>query len=161
MITPPTFSTFLWFDRDAEQAAEFYTTLFPNARITNVSRWGEGGPAPKGSVMTIAFELDGQRFTAINGGTHYKLTPAVSVVVSCETQAEIDRYWDALIAGGGAPSRCGWLQDRFGLSWQVIPAELGALMADPDTVRAGRVGQALMTMEKLDLGGLRRAHQGV
>lgn len=160
MIQTPSISTFLWFDRNAEAAAEFYTTLFPNSRITKIARWGDGGPAPKGSVMTVAFELAGHSLTAINGGSHYTLTPAVSLVVSCETQGEIDRYWDSLLRGGGKPSRCGWLEDRFGLSWQVIPSAIGELLTDPDPEKAGRVGQALMTMQKLDLAALRHAHRG-
>lgn len=158
--TTPSISTFLWFERGAETAAEYYTSLFPGSRVTKVARWGEGGPAPKGSVMTVAFELGGHRLTAINGGPHYKLTPAVSLVVSCDTQEEIDRYWDALLAGGGRPSRCGWLEDRFGLSWQVIPAALGELLTDADPASAARVGAALMTMQKLDVAALQRAHRG-
>jgi predicted 3-demethylubiquinone-9 3-methyltransferase (glyoxalase superfamily) len=160
MVTTPSVTTFLWFNHNAEVAAEFYTSLFPNSRITKVARWGEGGPAPKGSVMTVAFELAGQTFTALNGGPHYKLTPAVSLVVSCNTQDEIDRYWDALLADGGKPSKCGWLEDRFDLSWQIVPAAIGDLMGDPDPVKAGRVGQALMKMQKLDLAELQRAHRG-
>ena len=109
IIKTPSISTFLWFERDAEAAAELYTSLIPDSRITKVARWGDGGPVPKGSVMTVAFELAGHPVTAINGGPHYKLTPAVSLVVSCETQEEIDHYWDALLADGGKPSRCGWL----------------------------------------------------
>jgi predicted 3-demethylubiquinone-9 3-methyltransferase (glyoxalase superfamily) len=158
MIKGPSISTFLWFARNAEAAAEFYTTLFPGSRIAGISRWGDGGPVPKGSAMTVAFELAGHRITAINGGPHYTLTPAVSLVVSCETQDEIDAYWDALIADGGKPSRCGWLIDRFGLSWQVVPAALGELLTGADPAKAARVGQALMTMGKLDLAALRRAH---
>jgi len=158
--TTPSISTFLWFEQNAEAAAAFYTALFPNSRVTKVARWGDGGPAPKGSVMTVAFELAGHPLTAINGGPHYKLTPAVSLVVSCDTQDEIDRYWDALVADGGKPSRCGWLEDRFGLSWQVIPSVIGELLTDADPAKAGRVGHALMTMQKLDLGALQRAHRG-
>lgn len=160
MIKTPSISTFLWFERNAESAVEFYTTLFPNSSITKVARWGDGGPAPKGSVMTVAFKLAGHSLTAINGGPHYKLTPAVSLVVSCETQDEIDHYWDALLAGGGTPSRCGWLEDRFGLSWQVIPSAIGDLLTDADPAKAARVGQALMAMQKLDLATLQRAHRG-
>ena len=137
MIKTPSISTFLWFERDAEAAAELYTSLIPDSRITKVARWGDGGPVPKGSVMTVAFELAGHPLTAINGGPHYKLTPAVSLVVSCETQEEIDHYWDALLADGGKPSMCGWLTDRFGLSWQVIPA---ATRQTPDRCRPGEGG---------------------
>lgn len=160
MIKTPSIATFLWFERNAEGAAEFYTSLFPNSRVTKVTRWGDGGPTPEGSVMTVAFELAGQTFTALNGGPHYKLTPAVSLAVSCETQEEIDRYWDALLADGGKPSMCGWLEDRFGLSWQVVPAAIGDLLADPDPAKAARTGQALMTMQKLDLAALQRANRG-
>jgi predicted 3-demethylubiquinone-9 3-methyltransferase (glyoxalase superfamily) len=158
--TTPSISTFLWFERNAEVAAEFYTTLFPDSRITKVARWGDGGPAPKGSVMTVAFELAGHRLTAINGGPHYKLTPAVSLVVSCETQEEIDHYWDTLLADGGKPSMCGWLEDRFGLSWQIIPSVIGDLLTDADPAKAARAGLALMSMQKLDLAALQRAHRG-
>jgi len=158
--TTPSISTFLWFERNAEAAVEFYTTLFPNSRVRKVARWGDGGPAPKGSVMTVAFELAGHTLTAINGGPHYTLTPAVSLVVSCETQDEIDHYWDALLADGGKPSMCGWLEDRFGLSWQVIPSVLGDLLTDADPAKAGRVGRALMAMQKLDMATLQRAHHG-
>lgn len=158
--TTPSISTFLWFEQNAEVAAEFYTNLFPDSRVTTIARWGDGGPAPKGSVMTVAFELAGHALTAMNGGPHYRLTPAVSLVVSCDTQEEIDHYWEALIADGGKPSRCGWLEDRFGLSWQVVPSAIGALLTDADPAKAARVGQALMTMQKLDLATLQRAHRG-
>ena len=158
--TTPSVSTFLWFERNAEAAVEFYTTVIPNSRITKIARWGDGGPAPKGSVMTVAFELAGHALTAINGGPHYKLTPAVSLVLSCETQAEIDHYWDTLLADGGKPSMCGWLEDRFGLSWQVIPSVIGDLLTDADPGKAGRAGRALMSMQKLDLAALQRAHRG-
>jgi predicted 3-demethylubiquinone-9 3-methyltransferase (glyoxalase superfamily) len=160
MTSTPGFSTFLWFDQQAEEAVRFYTSLFPNARITRTARWGEGGPAPKGSVMTVAFELGGQVFTALNGGPHYHFTPAVSIVVSCETQEEIDRYWAALIADGGKAGQCGWLEDRFGLSWQIVPTRLGELLTDADPARAARVGQAMMSMGKIELATLLRAHQG-
>jgi predicted 3-demethylubiquinone-9 3-methyltransferase (glyoxalase superfamily) len=158
--TTPSISTFLWFERNAEAAVEFYTTLFPNSRITKIARWGDGGPAPKGSVMTVAFELAGHKLTALNGGPHYKLTPAVSLVVSCETQDEIDHCWDTLLADGGKPSMCGWLEDRFGLSWQVIPSVIGDLLTDADPAKAARAGRALMSMQKLDLAALQRAHRG-
>lgn len=160
MVTTLSISTFLWFEQNAEAAAEFYTTLFPDSRITKLTRWGDGGPAPKGSVMTVAFELAGHPLTAMNGGPHYKLTPAVSLVVTCRSQAEIDHYWQALLADGGKPSRCGWLEDRFGLSWQVIPAALGDLLSDPDPAKAARAGQAMMGMVKIDLAALERAHRG-
>lgn len=150
-ITP-----FLWFDGQAEEAARFYCSIFPNARIlTNVAS-GEDKP---GAVMVVGFELDGQRFTALNGGPHYTFTPAVSFVVDCETQAEVDHYWDALCAGG-EPQRCGWLKDRFGLSWQIVPRQLRDYLGDPDPARAGRVMAAMMTMSRIDIEGLRRAHEG-
>ena len=152
-ISTPKISTFLWFEANAEAAAEFYTTLLPDSRVTHVARLN-------GSVLTVAFELSGHKVTAINGGPHYKLTPAASLVISCDTQEEMDRYWEALIADGGKPSRCGWLVDRFGLSWQVVPSALGELLTDADPAKAARVGQALMGMDKLDLAALRTAHQG-
>lgn len=160
MIRTPSITTFLWFDHQAEPAAEFYTGLIPGSRITNVVRWGDGGPAPKGSVMTVAFELGGQAFTAMNGGPHYRLTPAVSLVVTCETQQEIDHYWDGLLRDGGRPSMCGWLEDRFGLSWQVVPTAIGGLLSDADPAKAARTGQALMQMQKIDMAALLRAHRG-
>ncbi len=154
-ITP-----FLWFDTQAEEAMNFYVSLFPNSKIDKVTRWGDGGPVPKGVVMTASFELDGQKFVALNGGPHYKLNEAVSFVIDCKDQAEVDYYWDRLTADGGAPSMCGWLKDRFGLSWQVVPAILPQLMGDPDPAKAGRVGQALMKMQKLDIATLQAAHKG-
>lgn len=147
-ITP-----FLWFDSDAEAAAKMYTAIFENSRITNTSRAGE-------KVMSVTFELDGQRLMALNGGPHYKLTAAFSLFVSVETQEELDRTWDALLAGGGQPTQCGWLVDRFGLSWQVIPTTLMRLMSDPDPGRAGRTVQAMMGMVKLDIAALERAADG-
>lgn len=144
-ITP-----FLWFDDQAEEAMRFYVGIFPNSRELGVSRYGEGAPRPKGSVMTASFELDGQTFTALNGGPQFRFTPAISFVVTCESQAEIDRLWAALTAGG-KPGRCGWLEDKFGVSWQIVPAGLGALIAHP------RAMQAMLTMDKLDIEALRRA----
>jgi len=153
-------SPFLWFDGQAEEAASFYTSLLPNSRITSVSRYGEGGPAPKGTAMSVTFELDGHEYMALNGGPHFKFTPAISLFVKCESQEEVDRYWDALIAGGGQAERCGWLKDRFGLSWQIIPTVLGQLLQDKDRAKAGRVMQAMMQMTKIDIAGLRRAYEG-
>lgn len=152
-------SPFLWFDGQAEEAASFYTSLLPNSRITSVSRYGEGGPAPKGTAMSVTFELDGHEYMALNGGPHFKFTPAISLFVKCESQEEVDRYWDALIAGGGQSERCGWLKDRFGLSWQIIPTALGQLLQDKDRAKAGRVMQAMMQMTKIDIAGLRRAYE--
>jgi predicted 3-demethylubiquinone-9 3-methyltransferase (glyoxalase superfamily) len=150
-------SPFLWFNDNAEEAANFYTSIFPNSKITAVSRYGENAPGPKGQVMVVNFELDGQEFTGLNGGPRFQFTEAVSFVVKCRDQAELDRYWDALMAGGGKPHACGWLRDRFGLSWQIIPEELGALMTQKDPKKSEAVMQALWQMVKLDIAALRRA----
>ena len=152
-LDSPQITPFLWFDRDAEAAAELYTSIFENSRILETSRAGE-------KVMTVTFELNGQRLMALNGGPHYQLTAAFSLFVSVDSQAELDRIWDALLAGGGQPTRCGWLVDRYGLSWQVIPTVLGKLMSDPDPARAGRAVQAMMGMIKLDIAELERAANG-
>lgn len=153
-ITP-----FLWFDSDAEEAVQLYTSVFPNSRILGMARYGkegaQGAGRPEGSVMTVEFELDGQVFTAINGGPHFKFTEAISLVVNCDSQAEIDHYWDHLSKGGDAQAQqCGWLKDRFGLSWQVVPRLLAELMTGPDKSRAGRVMGAMLKMKKLDLEAL-------
>ncbi len=155
----------LWFDDQAEQAAGFYTSVFPNSKITAVSRFGKAGHEvhgrPEGSVMTVAFELDGQPFTALNGGPVFKFTEALSLVVYCDTQRELDHYWERLAAGAEPRAQqCGWLKDRFGVSWQVVPAALPELLTDPDPARSERVMQALLRMKKLDLEQLRRAHAG-
>jgi predicted 3-demethylubiquinone-9 3-methyltransferase (glyoxalase superfamily) len=146
-------TTFLWFDGAAEQAAELYTSIFENSRIVDVMR---AGP----QVMSVTFELAGQRFIALNGGPQHKFTPAVSLFVSCEGQKEVDRIWDALLAGGGRPDHCGWLQDKFGLSWQVIPTALPRLISDPDPAKSKRAVEAMLTMQKIDVAGLERAHAG-
>jgi predicted 3-demethylubiquinone-9 3-methyltransferase (glyoxalase superfamily) len=150
----------LWFDDQAEAAAEFYTSVFPNSRITRVTRLPEGAPRPAGMVMTVEFELDGKPFMALNGGPEYQHSPALSFVVDCRTQDEVDHYWDRLVAGG-QPVQCGWLTDRFGLSWQVIPSVLIDLMTSSDPARGKRVTEAMHTMTKLDLAALQRAHDGV
>jgi len=152
-ITP-----FLWYDKEAEEAANFYVSLFKNSKINSISRYGDAGPGPKGSVMIVNFELDGQQFTALNGGPHYKFTPAISLFVNCETQQEVDELWDKLSAGG-RKDRCGWLQDKYGLSWQIIPTALGRLMSDPDRQKSGRVMQAMLQMDKIDIQRLEQAHQ--
>ena len=152
-IKQPKITPFLWFYSDAETAAKLYTSIFENSRILDTSRAGD-------KVMSVTFELDGQRFMALNGGPHYKLTAAFSVFVSVETQEELDRIWDALLAGGGKPTQCGWLDDRYGLTWQVIPTTLMRLMSDPDPGRAGRTVQAMMKMVKLDIAELERAANG-
>ena len=153
-ITP-----FLWFDHQAEEAAAFYTAIFPNSKVGKVARYGEAGPGPAGSAMTVEFQLDGQPFIALNGGPIYKFTEAVSFVVNCETQGEVDHYWEKLTAGGGEV-QCGWLKDKFGLSWQVFPTALTELLGDPDSKRVGRVMQALMAMKKLDIRALQKAAEG-
>jgi predicted 3-demethylubiquinone-9 3-methyltransferase (glyoxalase superfamily) len=153
-ITP-----YLWFNGNAEEAVDFYTAVFADSRVTSVARWGEGGPGPQGAVMNIVFELAGQQFIALNGGPQFPFTPAISLFVSCESQAEVDDVWAKLLTGGGKPNACGWLDDRFGLSWQVVPSALLELMSDPDRKAAGRVTQALMGMQKIELAGLLRAHR--
>lgn len=154
-ITP-----FLWFDHQAEQAANFYASIFPNSKVSKVVRYNEAGPGPAGSAMTVQFELEGQSFTALNGGPHFKFTEAISFVVHCETQDEVDHYWEKLSAGGGEV-QCGWVKDKFGLSWQVVPNVLPELLSNPDPKKAARVMKAMMTMKKLDIRALQQAaHQG-
>ncbi|MBR1220734.1 VOC family protein [Bradyrhizobium sp. U87765 SZCCT0131] len=147
-------TTSLWFDGNAEEAATFYTSVFKDAKITSVSRYGDAGPGPKGSVMVVAFELNGQSFIGINGGPQFKFSPAISLVVNCETQDEIDHYWDRLLEGG-APQQCGWLTDKFGLSWQVVPTIIGEVMKDPE--KGNRAMAAVMKMVKLDIAEILRA----
>jgi predicted 3-demethylubiquinone-9 3-methyltransferase (glyoxalase superfamily) len=146
----------LWFDTQGLEAAEFYVSLFPNSRIVAVTRYGEAGPGPAGSVLTVDFELDGQPFTAINGGPMFTFDEAVSFLIECADQAEVDRYWDALVEGG-EPSQCGWLKDRYGLSWQVCPAGMAETLNDPDPARADRAMRAMLGMVKIDLAALRAA----
>lgn len=153
-------TTFLWFDGTAEEAANHYVSLFPDSRITNVARWGKGGPVPEGTVMSVNFELAGQGYIALNGGPMYKFTPAISLFVNCEDQREVDTLWNKFISAGGTPNQCGWLADKFGLSWQIIPKALMELMSDPDPRKAGRVAQAMMKMQKIDVAELKRAHAG-
>lgn len=153
----PTITPNLWFDMNAEEAAGFYCSVFPNSRVVGVARYPEGAPGPAGEVMTIEFELDGQRFVGINGGPQFTFDEAVSFQITCETQDEVDRYWDALTADGGAESQCGWCKDRFGLSWQVVPAGMEEVFADPDPGKAQRAMQAMLGMKKLDLAALRAA----
>jgi len=151
-ITP-----FLWFDHQAEEAATFYTSIFKNSKIETVTRYGEAGPGPKGSVMTIAFELDGQKFVALNGGPHYQFNPAISFVVNCEGQNEVDHYWEKLTAGG-KEIQCGWLVDKYGVSWQIVPKALIELLRDEDPARAQRVMKAMLQMKKIDIAGLKAAY---
>lgn len=147
-------TTFLWFNDNAEEAANFYVSIFKNSRIVNATRYTESGPGPAGSVMTIEFELDGVPFIALNGGPHFQFTEAISLSVDCETQAEIDHYWSNLTKGG-QESRCGWLKDKYGLSWQIVPSTMGQLMSNPATSK--RVVEALMQMAKLDIQKLKDA----
>jgi predicted 3-demethylubiquinone-9 3-methyltransferase (glyoxalase superfamily) len=153
-ITP-----FLWFDKEAEEAANFYVSVFPNSKIGSVARYGEAGPGEAATVMTVEFELDGQRFVALNGGPQYKFTEAVSFVINCETQDEVDDYWEKL-SEGGEQGPCGWLKDRYGLSWQVVPTVLPELLTDPDPEKAQRVMTAMLQMRKLEIEPLRRAYAG-
>jgi predicted 3-demethylubiquinone-9 3-methyltransferase (glyoxalase superfamily) len=150
----------LWFDSQAEEAANYYVSLFPNSRVTDVTRYTDAGPGESGSVLTVTFELDGQQFVGINGGPEFTFTEAVSFSVDCPDQAEVDRLWNALTEQG-EESQCGWLRDRYGLSWQIVPTALPALLADPDTVKAGRVMAAMLGMKKIDVGALEAAYAGV
>lgn len=156
-ITP-----FLWFDNQAEEAANFYVSIFKNSRILNVARYGKAGAEasgrPKGSVMTVTFELEGQAFTALNGGPQFKFTEAISFLVNCRTQQEVDELWERL-SDGGEPGPCGWLKDRYGLSWQIVPTVLGEMMLDKDPKKAERVMQAMLQMKKIDIAGLKRAYE--
>ena len=155
----------LWFDGEAEEAARFYTGIFKNSKITNIARYGEAGHEvhhmPPGSVMTVAFELDGQPFTALNGGPHFKFNEAVSFQIMCESQEEVDHYWNKLSQGGDPNAQqCGWLKDKFGLSWQVIPTEMIQMLSDRDKEKRSRAMEAMLQMKKLDVNQLRRAFEG-
>jgi predicted 3-demethylubiquinone-9 3-methyltransferase (glyoxalase superfamily) len=150
---------FLWFDNQAEEAANFYTSLFENSKIVDIARYGEAGHGEPGTVMTVSFELDGQRFVALNGGPEFQFTEAVSFLVNCETQEEVDELWEKL-SEGGEKGPCGWLKDRYGLSWQVVPTALGELMSDPDPERSQRVVKAMLQMSKIEIEPLQRAYEG-
>ena len=150
-ITP-----FLWFDDKAEEAMNFYVSIFKNSKRGRISRYGEAGPGPKGTVMVATFQLEGQEFIALNGGPHFKFTEAISLVVSCETQDEVDAFWEKL-SEGGSKGQCGWLKDKYGLSWQIVPTVLGELMSDPDPEKTKRVMTAMLQMKKLDINALKRA----
>ncbi len=152
-------ATCLWFDHQAEEAVNFYTSVFKNSKVGKLARYGDSGPGPKGSVMTATFEIEGRDFMALNGGPVFKFSPAISFVVNCGTQDEVDDYWNKL-PQGGAPQQCGWLTDKFGVSWQIVPTILGELMADKDPQKAGRVAQAMMKMIKLDIKTLKQAYEG-
>lgn len=152
-ITP-----FLWFDNQAEEAVNFYTSIFKNSKIGKVTRYGEAGPAPKGTVMTVTFQLNGQEFVALNGGPHFTFSPAISFVVNCETQQEIDDLWEKL-SEGGKKEECGWLKDKYGLSWQIVPSILGELFDDKDPKKSNRVMEALLKIQKLDIKTLQQAYE--
>jgi predicted 3-demethylubiquinone-9 3-methyltransferase (glyoxalase superfamily) len=156
----PKITPCLWFDTEGEDAASFYTSVFPNSRITDVSRYGSAGPRPEGMVMTVSFELDGQRFVALNGGPDFKPNEAISFQVSCKTQEAVDDYWDKL-SDGGEQGPCGWLKDRFGVSWQIIPTRLEELLSDPDREKSQRVMQAMLSMKKIEIDELERAADAV
>jgi predicted 3-demethylubiquinone-9 3-methyltransferase (glyoxalase superfamily) len=151
---------FLWFDNEAEEAMNFYTSIFKNSKIGKVIRYGEAGPGPAGSVLTASFEINGVEFVALNGGPQFKFTEAISFQIPCESQDEVDYYWDKLIEGGGKPSQCAWLKDKFGLSWQVVPTILPKLLGDPDRAKANRVMQAMLQMQKIEIGKLEQAAKG-
>lgn len=153
-ITP-----FLWFDGKAEEAMNFYVSIFKNSKVGNITRYGEAGPGPKGAVMSATFQLDGQEFFALNGGPHFTFTPAISFFVNCETQQEVDELWEKLSAGG-EKNRCGWLKDKYGLSWQIIPSALGKMLHDKDAEKSKRVMNAMLQMEKIDIAGLKQAYDG-
>ena len=148
---------FLWFDDAAEEAVNFYVSLFPDSKIVSLSRYGEGGPGPAGQVMSVTFELHGQSFMALNGGPHYVINPAISFFVSCDSQEEVDELWGKLLDGGEA-QQCGWITDRFGVTWQIIPTALGDLMGDPDPQKSQRVMAAMLQMVKIDVQGLQQAY---
>jgi predicted 3-demethylubiquinone-9 3-methyltransferase (glyoxalase superfamily) len=154
-ITP-----FLWFDNQAEEAVNFYVSLFRNSKINSIKRYGDAGPGPKGSVMIATFQLEGQDFIALNGGPTFKFTPALSLYVDCETQSEVDQLWEDL-SDGGRKDRCGWLQDKYGLSWQIIPRALQQLMGDSDPQKSARVMQAMLQMDKIDIAALKKAYDKV
>ena len=148
----------LWFDTEAQEAAKFYTSIFRNSKIGNIARYGSAGPRPEGMVMTVDFQLDGQDFNAINGGPDFKFNEATSLLVNCQNQAEVDDLWKKL-GDGGEPGPCGWLKDKFGLSWQIVPVALGEMLSDPDPGKSQRVMAAMLQMSKIDLAGLRKAYE--
>jgi predicted 3-demethylubiquinone-9 3-methyltransferase (glyoxalase superfamily) len=152
-------TSFLWFDNQAEEAMNFYVSIFKNSRVLGVTRYGDAGPGPKGTVMTAKFQLEGQEFVALNGGPQFKFTEAVSFVVNCETQKEVDEFWEKL-SEGGKKSRCGWLEDKFGLSWQIVPTVLVEMYLDKDAAKSQRVMKAMLQMDKLDIKKLKEAYDG-
>lgn len=153
----PKIDPFLWFDTQAEEAANFYVSVFNNSKIVNINRYRQAGPGPKGGVMSVVFQLDGREFIALNGGPVFKFTEAISLIVHCKTQEEVDTYWARLL-DGGEESRCGWLKDKYGLSWQIIPTLLGEMLSDPDPKKAKRVMEAMLKMKKIDIAELKRTY---
>ena len=153
----PKISPCLWFDTEGEEAAQFYPSVFPTSRIVEVTRYGSAGPRDEGTVMTVTFELDGQRFIALNGGPDFKFNEAISLEVDCETQDEVDSYWNALTEGGGEEGPCGWLKDKYGVSWQIVPKVLNELISDPDQEKAQRVMAAMLKMRKIEIAELEKA----
>ncbi len=156
-ITSTKINPCLWFNTNAEEAANFYISIFKNSRIRQISRYGKNAPMPEGTALVVSFELEGQSFQALNGGPQFKFSEAISFVVSCDTQKEIDEFWSKLCADGGQEQQCGWLKDKFGLSWQIVPAKLGEMMNSKDAGKAGRVMQEILKMKKLDLNVLEKA----
>jgi predicted 3-demethylubiquinone-9 3-methyltransferase (glyoxalase superfamily) len=156
----PDITPCLWFDTQGEDAANFYVSIFPNSRITDVSHYGEAGPREAGTVLTVEFELDGTPFTALNGGPEFTFDEAISFQISCKDQAEVDHYWDGLLSGGGQESQCGWLKDRFGVSWQVVPVQLMECLAGPDPEGVERATKAMLGMKKLDIAAIQAAYDG-
>ena len=157
---PQKITTFLWFDDKAEEAIRFYLSVFADGRILDMTRWGEGGPVPAGTLMTARFTLCGQEFIALNGGPMFHFNEAISLFVNCSDQREVDTLWARLCEGGGAPGHCGWLKDKYGLSWQIVPSVLVDLLHDKDAAKAARVSAAMMQMGKIDIAALQRAHAG-
>ena len=159
-MTDTKLTTCLWFNTEAEEAARFYTGIFNDSRLGRIYRYTEAGPGPEGSAMLVEFELNGQQFSGLNGGPLYTFTEAISIVVPCADQAEVDHYWDSLLSGGGQEVACGWLKDKYGLCWQIVPARFLEMIADPDPQKAARVTRAMFDMKKLDIAALERAYAG-
>ncbi|HEY5386346.1 MAG TPA: VOC family protein [Thermoleophilia bacterium] len=161
MVTDQKITPNLWFDDQAEEAARYYVSIFKDSGIGNISRYGSGGPKPEGSVLTVGFTLEGQRFTALNGGPQFPFTEAVSFIVHCRTQQDVDHYWERLSEGGPEQAQmCGWLKDKYGVSWQIVPDALMEYIADPDAAKSQRTFEAMMQMKKLDIAALKAAHDG-
>jgi len=158
MVSKQKIAPFLWFDNQAEEAMNFYVSIFKNSKVISVGRYGEAGPGPKGTVMTASFELEGQEFMALNGGPEYKFTEAISFFVNCETQEEVDKLWEKL-SEGGEKGPCGWLKDKYGVSWQIVPTVLGEMLSDPDPEKSARVMKAMLQMKKIDINALKQAYE--